>query len=185
MIVRRLAIAVAGAGLLALAAVAPWGRLLVRPDPRRFLEDARDRLRAAGSPRQGEAERRAAFRRWIEETIDLEAAAAEIVGAAWAQTPEARRREAQDVLAGFLADRYALAASRIAFTALDLVAIDEDWPVGLRARARASAAGRAPVEIEVRLRETSQGWRISDVLLDGVSVLRQTVREIGAPRPSA
>jgi ABC-type transporter MlaC component len=185
MIVRRLAIAVAGAGLLALAAVASWSRLLVRPDPRRFLENARDRLRAAGSPRQGEAERRAAFRRWIEETIDLEAAAAEIVGAAWAQTPEPRRREAQDVLAGFLADRYALAASRIAFTALDLVAIDEDWPVGLRARARASAAGRAPVEIEVRLRETSQGWRISDVLLDGVSVLRQTVREIGAPRPSA
>jgi ABC-type transporter MlaC component len=36
----------------------------------------------------------------------------------------------------------------------------------------------------VRLRETKRGWRISDILIDGVSLLRQTVREIGAPRPA-
>jgi ABC-type transporter MlaC component len=183
MIVRRLAVAAAGAGLLALVAVVPWSRLFGRRDPRRFLDDAGRRLRAAGSPRLGEAERRIALRRWIEETIDLEAAAAEVVGPAWTETPEPRRREAQDVLAGFLADRYAFAAPRIASASLDLVAIDEDWPVGLRAHVRAATAGRLPVAIEVRLRETPRGWRISDVLIDGVSLLRQTVREIGAPRP--
>jgi hypothetical protein len=125
MIVRHLAVAAAGAGLLALVAVAPWSRLFGRRDPRRFLDDARDRLRAASSPRQGEAERRIALRRWIEETIDLETAAAEVVGPAWTEIPETRRREAQAVLAGFLADRHAFAAPRVASAALDLVAIDD------------------------------------------------------------
>lgn len=185
MIVRRLAIAAAGAGLLGIAAIAPWERLAVRQDPRRFLEDARDRLRAAGSPRLPEAERREAFRRWIEDVVDLERAAAEVVGAPWETTAPERRQEAQARLAAFLAERYALAAPRIAVASLEIAAIDEDWPVGLRARVRASVAGRAPVEIEIRLRETARGWRVSDVVLEGVSVLRQTVREIGPPRPSA
>jgi len=70
-------------------------------------------------------------------------------------------------------------------TPLEIVAIDEDWPVGLRARARAADPGRAPVGIEIRLRKTAAGWRIADVVLEGVSVLRQTAREIGMLRPAA
>jgi len=184
MIVRRLAIAAAGAALLGLVAVAPW-HLFNRSDPRRFLEDAHDRLRAASSPRLPDVQRREAFRRWIAETVDLETAAAEVVGTAWETTPPERRRDAQARLGDFLADRYALAASRIAVTSLEIIAIDEDWPVGRRARARATSPGRAPIEIEIRLRETATGWRIADIVLEGISVLRQTVREIGTPRPAA
>lgn len=123
MIARRLAIVAAGAALLGLIAVVPW-RLLNRSDPRRFLEDARDHLRAAGSPRLPDAQRRDAFRRWIAELVDLEAAAAEVVGAPWETTPPERRRDAQTRLGDFLADHYALAAPRIAVTPLEIIAID-------------------------------------------------------------
>jgi len=117
-------------------------------------------------------------------TVDLKIAAAERVGALWEMTLPERRRNAQTWLDDVLADRYALAVPRIALTPIEIVAIDEDWPIGLRARAQAAASGCAPVEIAIRLRKTAAGWQIADVILEGVSVLCQTMREIGAPRPT-
>ncbi len=105
--------------------------------------------------------------------FDKEYAAHLVLGLHWrAATPEQRQRFAT-VLYQRLLRTYAGSVSEWTRERVRLMPVDSD-PAALQvlARSQVKNSSGALVEVDYRLHQTDEGWKIFDVLIDGVSYMR-------------
>lgn len=126
--------------------------------------------KALNDPKLGPAERRREFREILTRNFDLPVIGRVVVGRHWRDMNEAQRAEFQKLLSDYIV---ALYAGRLEEHAKGRLVVESADPVGdgdRLVRSRYEPASGPPAAVDWRLRQASGGWRVIDVVVEGVSL---------------
>ena len=160
------------AGLLVVAALLiPAARPVAADGVESFIRDTAERVFASYSGSDTDEQRTELFRELLTGSFDLKTIARFTLGRYWRVATADQRREYRRLFEDFLVLAYAnrfrdlsgvklRVASVLTINKRDKLVRSEVDPGG----------GRPPIRIDWRVRETKQGLRIVDVIVDGISM---------------
>ena len=160
------------AGLLVVAALLiPAARPVAADGVESFIHDTAERVFASYSGSATDEQRTEVFRELLTGSFDLNTIARFTLGRYWRVATADQRREYRRLLEDFLVLAYAnrfrdlsgvklRVATVLTINKRDKLVRSEVDPGG----------GRPPIRIDWRVRETKQGLRIVDVIVDGISM---------------
>ena len=136
-----------------------------------FIRDTADRVVSAFSGETGEERRTAIFRRILTGTFELKTIARFTLGRYWRVASPAQREEYRQLFEDFLVLAYANRFQDLGGTKLRITSVrtinERDSLVHTQV---ATADARPPIRIGWRVRQTKDGLRIVDVIVDGISM---------------
>jgi phospholipid transport system substrate-binding protein len=157
--------------LLAVATIAASAQLRAADDAAGFISDLGQRtvqLLAAKAP---ENEREAKFRAIFEEGFDIPTISRFVLGGYWRTASEAQRQDFTALFETYVIRAYAVRFNDYGGEQLKVTAArteDEDNSMVQSVIARPS--GAPPIKVDWRVNRTAKGFKITDVVVEGVSM---------------
>ena len=157
--------------LLAVATIAASAQLRAADDAAGFISDLGQRtvqLLAAKAP---EKEREAKFRAIFEEGFDIPMISRFVLGGYWRTVSEAQRKDFTALFETYVIRAYAVRFNDYGGEQLKVTAArteDEDNSMVQSVIARPS--GAPPIKVDWRVNRTAKGFKITDVVVEGVVV---------------
>lgn len=151
--------------------------------PSVFIADLGSRLIAVLSTPQPQAERERQFRTLIDEGFDMTAIARVVLGPHWAPASEAERQEFVGLFTLYVVQQLCRRASHydgVQLTAIHLRAPD-DAGAGAVVDSRIAEPGQRPkARVAWRVASSAQGHRVTDVIVDGISIVETQHQQLTA-----
>ena len=157
--------------LLAVATIAASAQLRAADDAAGFISDLGQRtvqLLAAKAP---EKEREAKFRAIFEEGFDIPMISRFVLGGYWRTVSDAQRQDFTALFETYVIRAYAVRFNDYGGEQLKVTAArteDEDNSMVQSVIARPS--GAPPIKVDWRVNRTAKGFKITDVVVEGVSM---------------
>jgi phospholipid transport system substrate-binding protein len=158
--------------LLAMSAAPATAAARVASDPGQFVQSlAQEAIEDLGSLADSEAQRIARFRTIFAEAFDVPLIARFVLGRYWRQATESERAEYVKLFDELVVQTYVrrfneFNSARIRVLTTSKPNEDNDVIVGVEAL----VAGRPPVRLDVRVRQSGGDYRVIDVAIEGVSM---------------
>lgn len=136
-----------------------------------FIRDTADRVVTAFSGETADEERTALFRRILSGTFELKTIARFTLGRYWRVASPAQREEYRGLFEDFLVLAYANRFQDLGGTKIRIASVRViNKRDSLVLTQVATADARRPIRIGWRVRQTKDGLRIVDVIVDGISM---------------
>ena len=143
----------------------------VADDAESFIRDTADRVLTAYSGELADKRRAEIFREILTDTFALKTIARFTLGRYWRIASADQRKEYRRLFEDFLVLAYANRFSDLGGVKLRIASVREiNERDSLVLSEMSTAAGKPPVRVAWRVRQTKQGPRIVDVIVDGISM---------------
>lgn len=164
-------VARAFAVLLAVAVVAVPTRLRAAGDAAGFISDLGQRTVRILAAKSSEAERETKFRAIFEEGFDIPAIARFVLGGYWRTASEAQRRDFIALFEAYVVHAYTVRFNDYGGEQLKVTAARaEDEESSMVQSIIDRPSGAPPIKLAWRVNKTATGFKITDVIVEGVSM---------------
>lgn len=139
-----------------------------RAAPDQLVRDVTQRIVTLAEAPAGQRERE--IDRLLADSVDVERLARAVLGRHWRTADAAQRQRFVSLLAPYLRATY---GSRLGEAAGYRLELGEPRPISagdMMVPGKASRADGAPIAVDWRVAQTPEGWRILDVVVEGVSM---------------
>jgi phospholipid transport system substrate-binding protein len=163
----------ARAGALLLAVILPFAAAPARAanDPAGFIADLGQRTIKVLASKLSEGEREAQFRAIFDEGFDIPAISRFVLGQYWRTASEAQRQNFITLFEAYVVHAYAVRFNEYGGQQLQVVAARAEGDDSSLVQSRiAQPNGAPPLKVDWRVGKTAQGYKINDVVVEGVSM---------------
>jgi len=155
--------------LLALAVVAAPSR--AADDAAGFITDLGQRTVQILAAKIPESERETRFRAIFEEGFDVPAISRFVLGQYWRTASEAQRQDFVALFEAYVVHAYAVRFNEYAGQQLQVIAARAEGDDSSLVQSRiAQPSGAPPLKVDWRVGKTAKGYKINDVVVEGVSM---------------
>jgi phospholipid transport system substrate-binding protein len=161
----------AGALLLAVILALAAAPARAADEPAGFIADLGQRTIKVLSSRLSEKEREAQFRAIFDEGFDVPAISRFVLGPYWRTASEAQRQDFVTLFEAYVVHAYAVRFNEYAGQQLQVVAARAEGDDSSLVQSRiAQPSGAPPLKVDWRVGKTAKGYKINDVVVEGVSM---------------
>lgn len=159
------------AALLSVAAIGAPAPLRAADDAAGFISDLGQRTVQILAAKASETEREAKFRTIFEEGFDVPAIARFVLGGYWRTASEAQRHDFMTLFEAYVIRAYAVRFNDYGGEQLKVtLARAEDDQSSMVQSSIARPSGAPPIKVDWRVNKTANGFKITDVIVEGVSM---------------
>jgi phospholipid transport system substrate-binding protein len=157
--------------LLAAVAIAAPGPARAADDAAGFISDLGQRTVQILAAKSSEGEREARFRTIFEEGFDIPAISRFVLGGYWRTASEAQRQDFITLFEAYVIRAYAVRFNDYGGEQLKVTAARaEDGESSMVQSMIARPSGAPPIKVDWRVNKTATGFKITDVIVEGVSM---------------
>jgi phospholipid transport system substrate-binding protein len=157
--------------VLAVVALAAPGLVSAADDAAGFIADLGQRTVQMLGSKTSESEREAKFRVLFEEGFDVPAISRFALGSYWRTATEAQRKDFVTLFEAYVVHAYAVRFNDYGGEQLKVSAARaEGDEFSLVQSAIAQPSGAPPIKVDWRVSKTPQGYKITDVVVEGISM---------------
>ncbi len=157
--------------LLAVSAIAASAQVRAADDAAGFISDLGQRTVQILAGKASENEREAKFRAIFEEGFDILAISRFVLGGYWRTASEAQREDFITLFEAYVIRAYAVRFNDYGGEQLKVtVARAEDEDSSMVQSTIARPSGAPPIKVDWRVSKTARGFKITDVVVEGVSM---------------
>jgi phospholipid transport system substrate-binding protein len=157
--------------LLAAVAIAAPGPARAADDAAGFISDLGQRTVQILAAKSSESEREAKFRTIFEEGFDIPAISRFVLGGYWRTASEAQRQDFITLFEAYVIRAYAVRFNDYGGEQLKVTAARaEDGESSMVQSMIARPSGAPPIKVDWRVNKTATGFKITDVIVEGVSM---------------
>jgi phospholipid transport system substrate-binding protein len=172
--------------ILILGAARPADAQAIAGDPGDFVRGFTSEAIAALADQTLPVNRREAeFRRLLVANFDMERIGRFVLGRYWRKASEAQRAEFHRLFEDMTVISYSQRLSQYGGESLKVGGVRNQTEKGITVSSLIVRAKGAPIPVNWRLRRTGDGWRVVDVMIEGVSMAITQRQEMGAVIKSA
>jgi phospholipid transport system substrate-binding protein len=168
-IIRHLACLGLGLAIIGGAFIAP--ARAAEPGPEKFLGAlAREAVAVLSDDGLDQAARTAAFRKLLRRGFDLPAVSRFVLGRYWRRASIMEREEFSQLFEDYVVATYGRRLGRLGGDVLRVSGQRADGRNGAIVHSRISAGQGPAIKVDWRLRHGAEGWRVVDIMVEGVSL---------------
>jgi len=157
--------------LLAVSLIAAPGAARAAEDPGGFIADLGQRTVHVLASKLSESEREAQFRTIFDEGFDVPLIARFVLGTYWRSTSETQRQDFVALFETYVVHAYAVRFNEYAGQLLKVVSARAEGDDAALVVSRIEQPnGAPPLRIDWRVGKTAKGYKITDVVVEGVSM---------------
>jgi phospholipid transport system substrate-binding protein len=157
--------------LLAAVAIAAPGPARAADDAAGFISDLGQRTVQILAAKSSEGEREARFRTIFEEGFDIPAISRFVLGGYWRTASEAQRQDFITLFEAYVIRAYAVRFNDYGGEQLKVTAARaEDGESSMVQSMIARPSGAPPIKVDWRVNKTEKGFKITDVIVEGISM---------------
>ena len=164
-IVSALAVGVSAAPFAALASD-------IAQQARGFVEQSAARARAEAPAVKASGDARSRFAQLFSGTFDIDTLARNVMGSRWSGLSEAQRLEFRDAFGAYVIKAYADRFYTYAGQPMEVIGSESVASGAVAVRTIVRPEGGAAVPVEWQVAQVAAGMRVTDVVIDGVSLIR-------------
>jgi phospholipid transport system substrate-binding protein len=158
---------------LLLAVILPLAAAPVRAadDSAGFIADLGQRTVKVLASKLSERERETQFRAIFDEGFDVSAIARFVLGQYWRSATDAQRQDFVALFEAYVVHAYAVRFNEYAGQQLQVIAARPEGDASSLVQSRiAQPSGAPPLKVDWRVGKTANGYKINDVVVEGVSM---------------
>jgi phospholipid transport system substrate-binding protein len=157
--------------LLAVAAFGAPAKLHAADDAAGFISDLGQRTVRILAAKSSEGEREAKFRAIFEEGFDIATISRFVLGGYWRTASEAQRQDFTTLFEAYVIRAYSVRFNDYGGEQLKVTAARaEDGESSMVQSVIARPSGAPPIKVDWRVNKTPKGFKITDVIVEGVSM---------------
>jgi phospholipid transport system substrate-binding protein len=162
----------AAACLIVLAMAAPGAPARAATDAPGFISDLGERAVKVLTSTESEADREKQFRSLFDEGFDVPGIARFVLGTYWRTAPEAQRKEFEQLFESYVVHAYTVRFSAYSGQQMKIGASRPEGDAGslVSSQMVSPAGGTPPVKIDWRVAKSDSVYKITDVIVEGVSM---------------
>ena len=142
--------------------------LAATDDPASFVSDLASRALAAMPNEDTAAARQEQFRQLFRHYFDVEACARSALGPHWLNATALQRQEFAERYEDYIVVGYSAALGALGNASFEVMGSQPDKE-GVIVTSRISLIGVAPIRVDWQLNLTDHGYKVTDVIVDGIS----------------